>query len=218
MELRTYLQILIRRWWLALIPAIVVLGIGLGNVSPARAGLPGGHPLHGGLYTGDICHVLVRQVLFGVAGLGIYRLWAGRMGQDRRFCRRGKPRIAKAKRQTSRQHALAGRVATDVKRSMITMFLQGRDARQLEAIATAAITVMQTRNAQAFPQLGPNGAIVRAVDPPSVGDACRWGCALNSTCPIRVALALGVGIALVFLAHYFRRPKARPEICGRMTE
>jgi hypothetical protein len=83
----------------------------------------------------------------------------------------------------------------------VTIFVTWGDARQLEAIATAAIAVMQTRNAQAFPQLGPNGAIVRAVDPVSVGRVPP-GLRAQLDLPVRVALALAVGIALVFLAHY----------------
>jgi hypothetical protein len=97
--------------------------------------------------------------------------------------------------------ALAGRIASDHQRSLVTMFITWNDARQLEAIATAAITVLQTRNAQAFPQLGPSGAIVRAVDPVNVGQVPP-GLRVQLDLPVRVALALAVGVALVFLAHY----------------
>ena len=84
---------------------------------------------------------------------------------------------------------------------MVTMFINWGDARQLEAIAAAAVTVLQTRNAQAFPQLGPNGATVRAVDPVNVGRVPP-GLRAQLDLPVRVALALAVGIALVFLVHY----------------
>ena len=96
--------------------------------------------------------------------------------------------------------ALAGRFASDNKRSIVTMFINWPDERQLEAIATLAITVLQTRNAQAFPQLGPN-VVVRAVDSPVVSRVPP-GLRAQLDLPVRVTLALAVGIGLVFFAHY----------------
>jgi hypothetical protein len=61
--------------------------------------------------------------------------------------------------------------------------------------------VLQTRNALAFPQLGTNGAIVRAVDPVNVGRVPP-GLRAQLDLPVRVALSLVAGIALVFIAHY----------------
>ena len=200
MELRTYWQILLRRWWLALIPAIVVLGIGLATYrQPAPVYQVGVRFTVG--YTPETSATSLYDKYYSAWLASEYIAAAlGEWAKTGDFA-------AEVSRELQKQNidipvaALAGRVATDVKRSMITMFITWPDARQLEAIATAAITVMQTRNAQAFPQLGPNGAIVRAVDPPVVGPV-PLGLRAQLDLPIRVALALGVGIALVFFAHY----------------
>ena len=207
MELRTYWQILLRRWWLALIPAIVVLGIGLATYrQPAPVYQVGIRFTVG--YTPDTSATSLYDKYYSAWLASEYIAFGlGEWAKTGDFA-------AEMSRELQKQNidiptaALAGRVATDVKRSMITMYLQGSDARQLEAIATAAITVMQTRNAQAFPQLGPNGATVRAVDPPVVGQV-PLGLRAQLDLPIRVALALGVGIALVFFAHYISPAKGR---------
>ena len=215
MELRTYWHILIRRWWLALIPAIVVLGIGLATYRQPAPVYQVGVRFTVGYAPESSATYLVRPLLSGVAGLGIHRRRVGRMGQDRRFCRRGEPRTAKAKRRHPGS-ALAGRVAADIKRSMVTMYITWGDARQLEAIATAAITVLQTRNAQAFPQLGPNGAIVRAVDPVNVGQRAAGLARSTRPADSRGAGAGAWALRSSSLRITFGR-NAAPEICGRMT-
>jgi capsular polysaccharide biosynthesis protein len=200
MELRTYLQILARRWWLALIPVVVVLIIGLATYrAPApvyQVGVRftvGYAPETAATYLYDRYYPAWLASEYIAGGLGD---WV-KTGDF----------AAEVSRELQKQNvdipagALAGRIASDYQRSMVTIFVTWGDARQLEAIATAAIAVMQTRNAQAFPQLGPNGAIVRAVDPVSVGRVPP-GLRAQLDLPVRVALALAVGIALVFLAHY----------------
>ena len=207
MELRTYWQILIRRWWLALIPAVVVLGIGWATYRrPAPVYQVGIRFTVGyvpetsatSLYDKYYAAWLASEYI--ASGLGEWAKTGDFAAEMSRELQKQNLDISAA--------ALAGRVATDVKRSMITMYIQGNDARQLEAIATAAIAVMQTRNAQAFPQLGSNGAIVRAMDPPAAGQV-PLGLRTQLDLPIRVALALGVGIALVFFAHYIAPAKGR---------
>jgi len=207
MELRTYVQILVRRWWLALIPVIVVLGIGWATYQrPAPVYQVGVRFTVGyvpetsatSLYDKYYSAWLASEYI--ASGLGEWAKTGDFATEMSRELQKQDIDIPAAQ--------LAGRVATDVKRSMITMYIQGNDARQLEAIAAAAIAVMQTRNAQAFPQLGPNGAIVRAMDPPAAGQV-PLGLRAQLDLPIRVALALGVGIALVFFAHYISPAKGR---------
>jgi capsular polysaccharide biosynthesis protein len=200
MELRTYWHILTRRWWLALIPAIVVLGIGLITFrQPApvyQVGVRftvGYAPDSSGTYLYDRYYPAWLASEYIAGGLGDW-IKTGDFAVE-------------VSRELERQNvsipagALAGRIASDHQRSMVTMFITWPDARQLEAIATAAITTLQTRNAQAFPQLGANGAIVRAVDAVNVGRVPP-GLRAQLDLPVRVALALVAGIALVFLAHY----------------
>jgi capsular polysaccharide biosynthesis protein len=207
MELRTYWHILIRRWWLALIPAIIVLSLGLVTYRQPVPVYQVGIRFTVG-YTPEASTTSLYDKYYSAwlaseyiaSGLGEWAKTGDFAAEVSRELQKQNMDIPAA--------ALAGRVATDVKRSMITLYIQGSDARQLEAIATAAIAVMQTRNAQAFPQLGPNGAIVRAVDPPVAGQV-PLGLRAQLDLPIRMALALGVGIALVFFAHYISPAKGR---------
>jgi capsular polysaccharide biosynthesis protein len=200
MELRTYWQILTRRWWLALIPAIIVLGIGLATYhQPApvyQVGVRftvGYAPETSSMYLYDRYYPAWLASEYIAGGLGD---WV-KTGDF----------AAEVSHELEHQNvsiptgALVGRIASDHQRSMVTLFITWPDAQQLEAIATAAITVLQTRNAQAFPQLGPNGATVRAVDPVNVGRVPP-GLRAQLDLPVRVALALAAGIALVFIAHY----------------
>ena len=200
MELRMYWQILTRRWWLALLPAIIVLGIGLATYHrPApvyQAGVRftvGYAPESSGTYLYDRYYPAWLASEYIAGGLGDW-VKTGDFALE-------------VSRELQKQNvdipagALAGRIASDHQRSLVTMSITWNDARQLEAIATAAITVLQNRNAQAFPQLGPSGAIVRAVDPVNVGQV-PLGLRAQLDLPVRVALALMVGLALVFIAHY----------------
>jgi capsular polysaccharide biosynthesis protein len=207
MELRTYWQILTRRWWLALIPAIVVLGIGLATFrQPAPVYQVGVRFTVGYAPESSATYLYDRYYPAWLASEYI----AGGLGD---WIKTG-DFAAEVSRELPSQNvsipasALAGHIASDHQRSLVTMYITWPDAQQLEAIATAAITVLQTRNAQAFPQLGPEGAVVRAVDPPVV-TPMPTGLRKQLDLPIRVALALAVGVALVFLAHYISPAKGR---------
>jgi hypothetical protein len=200
MELWIYLQILARRWWLALLPAVIVLGIGLATYrQPApvyQVGVRftvGYAPESAGTYLYDRYYPAWLASEYIAGGLGDWIKTGDFAAEVSRELQKQSVDIPAG--------ALAGHFAADNKRSIATMFITWDDARQLEAIAAAAITVMQTRNAQAFPQLGPDGAIVRAVDPPVVGRVPP-GLRAQLDLPVRVALALAVGIGLVFLVHY----------------
>jgi len=205
MELRTYWRILTLRWWLALIPAIVVLGLGLATYHPPTPLYQVGIRFTVG-YTPESSASSLYDKYYSAwlaseyiaFGLGEWAKTGDFAAEVNRELQKSSVDIPAA--------AIAGRINADTKRSMITLFIQWPDARQLESIATAAITVMQTRNAQAFPQLGPNGAIVRAVDAPVV-TALLPGLRQQLDLPVRVALALGAGVALVFLAHYIAPAK-----------
>ena len=200
MELRTYWHIITRRWWLGLIPAIIVLGVGLATYHrPApvyQVGVRftvGYAPESSGTYLYDRYYPAWLASEYIAGGLGDW-VKTGDFASE-------------VSRELERQgiaiptNALTGRLAADNKRSVMTMFITWDDARQLEAIATAAIKVLQTQNAQAFPQLGPSGAVVRAVDPVNVGQV-PLGLRAQLELPVRVGLALAVGLALVFVAHY----------------
>jgi capsular polysaccharide biosynthesis protein len=95
--------------------------------------------------------------------------------------------------------AIYGHISADNERSVMTVYIDWSNRAELEAIADAAIDVMQVRHAEYFPQLGSQGAVVTALDaiavrrePPSIGarldPIIRFGLGLV----LGLALALGV--------------------------
>lgn len=99
--------------------------------------------------------------------------------------------------------AVAGAVAaSDNARSLLVVSLAGGDPAQLTALAGAVTRVLQTQNAQVFPQLGGQAAVVTALDTPAVA-AQSAGLRARLDLPLRLALALGAGLALALAAFYF---------------
>jgi protein tyrosine kinase modulator len=93
-------------------------------------------------------------------------------------------------------------IAADNERSLGQLILSWPDATQLATIAQAAVDVLQTRTALYFPQLGGAPASVSILEAPAISPAPppltdRYGPLL------RVGLGLLAGIGLAFLAHYF---------------
>jgi capsular polysaccharide biosynthesis protein len=92
-------------------------------------------------------------------------------------------------------------IAADNERSVGQIAISWPNDAELNTIAQAVMTVLQTRNQEAFPQLGGAPAQVTILDEPRILPAPppltdRFGPL------IRVALGLLAGIALAFLAHY----------------
>ncbi len=91
--------------------------------------------------------------------------------------------------------------AADSARSIFVVYLGWDDEQELEHIAAATITVLQTRNQQYFPQLATEPAIITPFDDVEV---------VRTTPPltnrfnpfIRVFLGLAAGVGLAFLADY----------------
>jgi capsular polysaccharide biosynthesis protein len=97
--------------------------------------------------------------------------------------------------------------ASDNARSILIVYLSSGDAEQLRAIGEALTTVLQTQNADIFPPLNGQPALVTPLDTPAVGQAPP---SLRSQLdlPLRLGLALAVGAALA-LAVYYLDPMIR---------
>ena len=110
---------------------------------------------------------------------------------------------------------VAGSIVSDYLRSIVVLYLNGGDPNRLTAIGNAAIKVLQVRNNVVFPQNGA-GATVTPLDSVVVVPAPP---ALRSRLdiPIRLALGLALGVVLAFLAWYFDpriRDRAEAEAIG----
>ncbi len=215
MEIRLYLKILFRWWWLVAIPAFVIGAVGLityqrppttygtslrfsASLPPTLTDNPGFDPSYYSWLTSE----------YIVGGLADWvKTYAFASAVSEELARQGKtvvPSVAQ------------GSLASDYVRSQLVIFVNGSNPDDVSAIANAAITVLQTRNAEVFPQLGGVNAVVTALDAPSVG-ASPPGLRAMLDLPIRLALGLAVGVALAFASHYidsFIRDKREVESLG----
>lgn len=92
-------------------------------------------------------------------------------------------------------------IQADNDRSIGQVFLSHPDAEQLEVIASAAITILSTRNQDYFPHLGGQSAIVTLVDAPVV--VPQQPSLPNRFAPlIQLGVALLGGIVLAVIAEY----------------
>jgi capsular polysaccharide biosynthesis protein len=96
---------------------------------------------------------------------------------------------------------LRGRIATDNERSIGTIQISWMDAETLPTIVDAMLEVMQTRSAETFPQLGGAEASIRLLDEPVIS-AVPPGITDRLRPLLQIGLALLAGVALSFLADY----------------
>lgn len=201
MEIRQYLKILLRWWWLILSPPLIVGVYGLITYRPApsvyttslrfTAGQPQALTSNPG-YDANYYRWLTSEYIVG--GL---KDWA-RTGA---FAEAVSQELA-ANGTTIPAFALPGAIASDNARSVLVIYLTWGDREQLLALAQSVTKVLQDQNAAVFPQLGGLAATVVPLDsanPAPVGSSLRARLDL----PLKVGLGFVVGLALALLAHYF---------------
>lgn len=105
---------------------------------------------------------------------------------------------------------IQGSAVTGKLHRIITLSFTWPDAVQLEAIARAAADELTQNAAFYFHQLGTENAGVTLIDGPSVG-VVGGGVREQVELPLRVVLALAVGVGLAFLLHYLDDSVRRPE-------
>ncbi len=200
MELRAYFTILRRRWLLALIPAAVVLALGLLTYSPpapafnvgvnfivGQAPVPGADRVdeqryYNWLTSEYIVNGLVDWVKSSSFAAAVSAQLAAAGGD-----------IPAA--------AVRGSLAADNARSVMTVSVTGGDAASVAAIMDAVIVVLIEQNATALPQLGGQPVVVRQLDEPVVNPVPA-GLRNQLDLALRLALAASAGVGLAFLAEY----------------
>lgn len=209
MELRLYLDILRRWWWLALIPALVVGAVGLATYQRPPT-----------TYSATVRFSASLPPALGSSGFDpTYYSWLTSeyiVGGLSDWIKTGAFARAVSDELATQGKTLSASFASDYVRSQLVLFVNGRDPDSVRAAAEAAVIVLQNRNAEAFPQLGGANAVVMALDSPAVG-ASSPGLRSLIDLPIRLGLGLAVGVALAFLAHYldpFLRNKREIEAMG----
>lgn len=200
MELRAYGIILRRWWWAALLPALVVSGIGFATYAqpvPAyaatlrfSAGLPPAAATVGGF---DPAYYSWLSSEYFAAGLADW-VHTGDFASAVSANLQPDGVLLEA----SAVHAA---LSSDYARSMLSIYVRTASQADTAALAHAVTRVLQTQNANVFPQLGGTPAQVLALDEPVVALAAPgWNAIL--ALPLRVLAGLGAGLLLAFGAHY----------------
>jgi capsular polysaccharide biosynthesis protein len=241
MELREYWRILVRRWWLALLPALFVAAYTLltydrpPTVYQAHmnfaAGLPPEPRTESFAYDGYYAWLTSEYIANSLADIARRERFAAavsaRLAQDGVLMPDGSPIPS---------GAIQGAIASDNAQSVFVIYVTWGDPDTLLAIADA-VTLELTENTGAyFPQL--TGPALRATQQsdssqgeervPTVPPARRVDDPVPVALPpslrnqltgpvVRMALGLAVGLGLVFLLHYLDptiRERAELEALG----
>lgn len=201
MELMQIVRVLLRRWWIAAIPVVIVAVF----VAPDLLASPTGQS--GGFTT--IVRYTAAQELDAIPNRdGDFQdvwlaseLTVNAFTEWVRTNRFAEEVAAEATAQGLEIDAAALNIAADNARSIGQVFLSWPDADELVTIADAAFTVLTTRNHEYFPQLGGQPANVELLDEPRIAPAPppitdRFEPLL------RLGLAVLAGLGLAFLVEY----------------
>jgi capsular polysaccharide biosynthesis protein len=200
MELRHYWKILKRRWLLVLIPAIIVLGIGLLTYQPPATVYNSGVRFIVGQLPAAGTELKDEQRYYNwltseyiVNGLTD---WV----QGGEFSAAVSDYLAKQGHEVP-DHAVQAGLVADNARSMLTISLTYADPEMLAVMMDGVIAVLTSENAQALPQLGGETAILTQLDQPVV-NPLPAGIGNQLDLPLRIMLAMVAGVALAFLVEY----------------
>ncbi len=200
MELRMIARVLLRRWWLIVIPvAITALLVAPGLLN--QEGLSGG-------YTTTIHYSAAQEVdalpprdgdlqdlwLASEYTVNAFTAWV----QTNSF--KQEVALKAAEQNVGVNQALLGVVA-DNQRSVGQLTLSYPNDTELAVIVQAALEVLTTRNQFYFPQVGSAPAQVRLLDTPIIA-AAPVPLTNRFEPVIRLGIALLAGIGLAVLAHY----------------
>lgn len=200
MELRLYWKLLRRRWPLVLVPAVIVLAIGLATYRKPLPSYNVGVQFLVGQEPSAATDAVDEQRYYGwltseyiVNGLTD---WV-RGGQ---FAQAVSQQL-EAEGKAIPPAAIQGGLAADNARSMLTISMTYGDAEALPAMMNAAIEVLQQQNHRALPQLGGEGAVLVQLGEPVINQMSA-GIRSQLDLPLRVALAVFAGAALALLVEY----------------
>jgi len=196
MELRTYWKILRRRWWLVVVPVLVVALYAAATYTPPgpvyqvvmrfSAGTkPAGLSEDYDRYYPWLASEYVANGLSDVARTGAFaEAVAERVGD---------PGLA---------GAIQGSIVTDSAQSVMVVYLTWPDAAQIVDVAEAVSAELTQNGAAYFPQLTGVEPAVRRLDTPSPVTLAP-GLRTQLMGPaVKIGLAAGAGVALALLWHY----------------
>ncbi len=200
MELMRYWSIVRRRWWLITALLVVVGAVTLAaydwsprpafvatfrmNVGMEPVPPPGAEYVYNPLDTWQSSEYLMDDLASAVRGADYARRVAARLGEER--------------------VNLAGRLSAATEHRVLTVSVSWTDAQQLARIADAAVAVLDEQAAELVGPLGTARPVLRLIDPPVVVPVGR-SLKDKLNIPVRLGLALLVGMAGAFLLDYLDR-------------
>jgi len=201
MELRQLWAVIVRRWWLIVIPTIVALVLALPTVRGAltsvsgyRVGVrftasqsPSGSTFEDKSY---IPWLASEYVVINLAQWMRTDTFAREVAAD-----------LKAQGKDFSADAIRAGILSDSARSIMTMFIDWPDASEVETIAKSAINVLQTRSQSYFPQLAAVKAEIVALDNVIV-TPLPTPLSTRIAPLLRIVIGFAAGIGLAFLAEY----------------
>lgn len=200
MELREIWKVFRRRWALIVVPAAIVMLVGVVTYeAPAAAYnvgirfLVGQPPANGATESDEQRYYNWLTSEYIVNGLTDW-VQGNEFGQavSEELATRG---------HTVPAGAVQGGLVADNARSMFTLSLIHNDPQLLAEIMKAATVVLQERNSEALPQLGGDAAMVIPLDTPVVNQIPA-GIRSQLDLPLRLALALAAGLGLALTVEY----------------
>ena len=199
MELRQIIEALIRRWWLVIAPAVVVIATtALTYQAPptvyqvgmryAAGTEPAGLSVDYDRYYPWLTSEYIANGLADVAKTGAFaQAVAGRLSE------RGL---------SVDPAAIQGAIVTDNAQSILTVYLTWPTADQAPIIAEAVTEELVANSSAYFPQLEGLEPAVRLLDEPAVVPLPPGLRSQLLGPAVRIGLALAVGIALALVWHY----------------
>ena len=201
MELRQLWRMFRRRWLVGVIPALVVLVVGLATYTPP-----------GSFYSVGVRFIVGQEPTTAAATEDEERYYNWLTSEyivngltdwirGERFAAAVSAHLAQQGIEVSAGE-IRGGLAVDNTRSMMTISLNsGRDQATVEQMINAVIAVLLSQNGEALPQLGDEPASLVQLDNPIVNQITP-GIRSQLGLPLRLALAIGAGVGLVFLVEY----------------
>jgi capsular polysaccharide biosynthesis protein len=211
MEIRTYYKILMRRWWLIVVPVLVVAVYTAMTYSPPAptyqvamrfsAGTrPAGLSADYDRYYPWLASEYIANGMADVAKTGVFAEAIARRLDD-----------------ASLAGAIQGAIVTDSAQSVLIVYLTWPDAEQIIDVANAVAAEMTENGATYFPQLSDVEPAVHQLDRPTPATLAP-GLRTQLMGPaVKIGLAMAVGGALALLWHYLDptiREKAELEAVG----
>lgn len=200
MELLLYWRVLKRRWWLPALMVVIVLALTLARPHPPRGYVASMRFLVG---------VRPEPVSAGTYGYDRYYTWLtseyliddfSQVVSGSEFARRVSARLAD-RGISIPAGAIQGSTQTGKLHRLITITVYWGNEAELRDIANAVVQTVREDSADFFPQAFGYGTEAILVDGPHVGPVLP-GLREKLDLPVRLILALLVGIGLVLLWHY----------------